>query len=123
MQDSKLSEEDKIIQALELYYPVVPSNLNEAVERILWFYGCDKDMKESKGKGTGKSAKQIYSYNYDDDYIYSAFLDQCGVDLQDVEYLHWWRFRSRVKSLKEDNGIVKIMSYRAMTIDSKMSKE
>ena len=88
MQDRELSEEDKIIQALELYYPVIPSNLNEAAEKILWFYECDKDMKESKGKGTGKSVKQIYYFEYDDDYIYSSFLDQYGVDLQDVEYLH-----------------------------------
>ncbi|MEG0309200.1 MAG: Gp15 family bacteriophage protein [Clostridium sp.] len=82
---------------------------------------CDKDIKESKG--TGKSATQIYSFEYDDDYLYSAFLDQYGVDLQDVEYLHWWKFKSMFKALKEDNEIVKIMGYRAITIDNKMSRD
>ncbi|MEG2412565.1 MAG: bacteriophage Gp15 family protein [Clostridium sp.] len=121
MQDDELSDEDKIIQALELYYSVTPNNINEAVEKMLWFYRCDKDIKESKG--TGKSATQIYSFECDDDYVYSAFLDQYGVDLQDIEYLHWWKFKAMFKALKEDNEIVKIMGYRAITIDNKMSRE
>jgi hypothetical protein len=121
MQDIELSEENKIIEALELYYPILPK-INEAVEKILWFYRCGKDEIETKNKGTGKST-QVYSYNYDDDYIYSAFLDQYRVDLQDIEYLHWWKFKAMFKSLKEDNEIVKIMGYRAMDLGKIKDKE
>lgn len=122
MQDSEISEEDKIIHALELYYSILPNNLNEAVEKLLWFYRCGKDEVEGKGYGKGKS-EQIYSYDYDDDYIYSAFLDQYGVDLQDMEYLHWWKFKAMFKALKEDNEIVKIMGYRAMDLSKIKDKE
>lgn len=122
MQDNSISEEDKIIQALELYYPILPKNLNEAVEKILWFYRCGKDEVINKNKGTGKSTN-VYSYLHDDDYIYSAFLDQYGVDLQDIEYLHWWKFKAMFKSLKEDNEIVKIMGYRAMDVNKIKDKE
>ncbi|WP_404988097.1 bacteriophage Gp15 family protein [Clostridium culturomicium] len=123
MQDEGLSDEEKIIQALELYYPVIPQNLNEAVEQMLWFYRCDKEVREFKGKGTGKSSSQIYSFEYDDDYIYSAYLDQYGIDLQDIEYLHWWKFKAMFKALKEDNMIVKIMGYRSMDISKIKDKE
>lgn len=123
MQDSNLSEEEKIIQALELYYPTVPNNLTEAVEKMLWFYRCDKEVRESKEKVDGKSFTQIYSFEYDDDYIYSAFLNQYGIDLQGVEYLHWWKFKAMFKSLKEDNEIVKIMNYRAMDLSKIKDKE
>ncbi len=122
MQDKSITEEDKIIQALELYYPILPKDLNKAIEGILWFYRCGKDEVETKNKGTGKSTN-VYSFNYDDDYIYSAFLDQYGVDLQDVEYLHWWKFKAMFKSLKEDNEIVKIMGYRAMDVNKIKDKE
>lgn len=122
MQDKSITEEDKIIQALELYYPILPRDLNKAIEGILWFYRCGKDEVETKNKGTGKST-QIYSYNFDDDYIYSAFLDQYGVDLQDVNYLHWWKFKAMFKALKEDNEIVKIMGYRAMDVNKVKDKE
>ncbi len=122
MQDNSITEEGKIIQALELYYPILPTDLNKAIEGILWFYRCEKDEVDNKNKGTGKSTN-VYSYDYDDDYIYSAFLDQYGVDLQDVEYLHWWKFKAMFKSLKEDNEIVKIMGYRAMDVNKIKDKE
>lgn len=123
MQDSEVNEGDKIMQALELYYSILPTNINEAIEQMLWFYRCGKDEVKSKGAGKGQSATQIYSFEYDDDYIYSAFLDQYGVDLQDIEYLHWWKFKAMFKSLREDNEIVKIMSYRAIDLSKIKDKE
>ncbi|EJO5349568.1 bacteriophage Gp15 family protein [Clostridium botulinum] len=122
MQDSSIVEEDKIIQALQLYYPVIPSNINIAVDKMLWFYRGGKDIEPSKGSGRGKST-QIYNFEYDDDYIYSAFLDQYGIDLQDIEYLHWWKFKAMFKSLKEGNEIVKIMGYRSMDLSKIKDKE
>jgi hypothetical protein len=127
IQDEALSDKEKIIKTLELYYPVIPKdidkNINEAIDKALWFYQGGKDIKSQKSQSsTGKSEK-VYSFEYDDEYIYSAFLDQYALDLQDVEELHWWKFKAMFKALKEDNEIVKIMGYRAMTIDNKMSKE
>lgn len=115
MQDSSIRKEEKIFIALELYYPEMPPNINDSVEQILWFYRCGKDIMESKGVGKGKST-QIYSFEHDDEYIYSAFLNQYGVDLQDIGYLHWWKFKAMFKALKEDNEIVKIMGYRAIDL-------
>lgn len=123
MQDSTIGEKEKILMALELYYPEIPKNINEAIDKILWFYRCGKNITSQKGTGKDREATQIYSFEYDDDYIYSAFLDQYGVDLQDIEYLHWWKFKAMFKSLKEDNEFVKIMRYRAMNITKDMSKE
>jgi len=122
MQDNSITEEDKIIQALELYYPILPKDLNKAIEGILWFYRCGKDEVENKNKGTGKSTN-VYSFDYDDDLIYSAFLDQYNVDLQDVDYLHWWKFKAMFRGLREDNEIVKIMGYRAMDVNKIKDKE
>ncbi|NFI38798.1 hypothetical protein FDA27_07250 [Clostridium botulinum] len=122
MQDNSISEEDKIIQALQLYYPAIPPNINLAVDKMLWFYRCGKDIIPSKGTGKGKST-QIYNFEYDDDYIYSAFLDQYRIDLQDIEYLHWWKFKAMFKALKEDNEIVKIMGYRSMDLSKIKDKE
>jgi hypothetical protein len=123
MQDNSVGEEDKILFALQLYYPVVPQNINEAIEQMLWFYRCGKDVSKSKGNGKGKSATQIYSFEHDDDYIYAAFMDQYGIDLQDISYLHWWKFKAMFKALKEDNEIVKIMGYRSTDLSKIKDKE
>ena len=122
MQDKSISEENKIIQALELYYPVIPPDINLAIDQMLWFYRCGKDITPSKGTGKGKST-QIYSFEYDDDYIYAAFMDQYNIDLQDIDYLHWWKFKALFKALKEDNEIVKIMRYRSMDLSKIKDKE
>lgn len=125
MQDSSVEDEDKYNMALNLYYPQIPpkDKRNEAVEQMLWFYRCGKDVIKSKGNGKGKSVTQIYSFEHDDDYIYAAFMDQYNIDLQDIEYLHWWKFKAMFKALKEDNEIVKIMGYRSMDISKIKDKE
>ena len=116
MQDKSIKDNDKIYFALELYYPNIPDDINSAIEKMLWFYRCGKDLITSKRKGKGKSDIKIYSFEYDDDYIYAAFMDQYGIDLQDIKYLHWWKFKAMFKSLKEDTEIVKIMRYRSMDL-------
>lgn len=124
MQDDDVEDTEKTVKALRLYYPVIPGNLEAAVDAMLWFYGCgrEKGGKKSEAKGK-KSHERIYSFDYDDDYIFAAFLSQYGIDLQDIEYLHWWKFRALFNSLTDDNQIVKIMQYRSMDISPDLPKE
>lgn len=128
MEDPSLSELDKTIKALSLYYGAEelgdgftpPMPLEEAVEKMLWFYRAGK--KENGSVSAGKGA-QIYSYTFDDEYIFAAFLEQYGVDLQDIPYLHWWKFKAMFLGLKSDSRIVEIMGYRSIDITSKMNNE
>lgn len=122
-QDSSIRDNDKIRMALELYYPNIPKNVNEAIKQIIWFYRCGKDVTSPKGKGSGKRTSRIYSFEYDDDYIYAAFMDQYNIDLQDIENLHWWKFKAMFLGLKENNKIVEIMGYRSMDLSKIKDKE
>lgn len=125
MQDPDINDEEKIEKALELYFIKIPpiEYISEAVDIIMDFYSCGKDKLISNGRTTSKGkSKQIYSFEVDADYIYAAFLDQYGIDLQDIEYLHWWKFKALFNALKEDNKIVKIMGYRSINITNDMSK-
>lgn len=126
IQDNSLEQKEKLMKALKLYYPVVPKNIDEAIEKILWFYKCGKDFQfgDSKSKGSNRTNRELeYSFEYDDEYIYAAFLDQYNIDLQDIDYLHWWKFRAMFKSLKEDNLIVKMMGYRSVNLSEITDKE
>lgn len=101
----------KYNSGLALYYPVIPEDLDGAISQMLWFYQCGK-TEEQKQSGKGKKQSQIYSFTYDADYIYAAFLEQYGKDLNSA-YLHWWKFTAMFSGLKEDCLISKIMGYRA----------
>lgn len=126
MQDINLTDDEKLVTALKLYYPEIPPNISEAVEKMLWFYRCGKNIEgnteDSSEKEPSSKPQQIYSYEHDADYIYAAYLSQYRLDLQDIDQLHWWKFKALFQSLKEDNELVKIMNFRSMKIDSDMSK-
>lgn len=124
MQDNTVTKEGKVINALRLYYPdfLKIKNFDKAIEDILWFYRCGKELANSRKKTNGKG-KQIYSYEFDDNEIYSAFMQQYKIDLQDIEYLHWWKFKALFNGLSENTKFVKIMGYRAMDISKIKNKE
>jgi hypothetical protein len=107
-----------IIKALQCVYIDFPEDMEKALNCASEFYRRGKDIKTS-----GKNCKAVYSFEYDSDYIYAAFVDQYKIDLQDIEYLHWWKFKAMFSGLKSDSKIVEIMGYRAMDIDAKMSSE
>lgn len=123
MQDDELEDSEKTMQALKLYYPVIPENKAKAVEKIIWFYRCGKEPDYCEANPDGTKQKQIYSFEHDAGYIYEAFLQEYGIDLQDIEDFHWWKFRSLFNGLPNTTEFVKIMEYRSVSITSKMSKE
>lgn len=132
MDDSTVPDDDKGLQALRLYYPVTPHTQNEvteAIERLLWFYKCGKEPneymrnKQEKQAESGQRQSKVYDVNYDDDYIYAAFIQQYGINLNYVEYMHWWEYRALFKSLTNETEFVKIMEYRGMEISKDLTQE
>lgn len=105
----------ELIQDKELY--------KEACEKLIWFYQCGrKDYTENRASGNTARASQIFSYEYDDEYIFSAFYQEYRIDLT-REKLHWWKFKALLKSLKDDVQFEKIKSYRAYDGDDKNLKQ
>lgn len=126
MQESNLSSEAKVYQALKIYYPNINqiTDVNKAIDNMLWFYKCGKDDEEKTSQKTiRENTKRIYSYEFDNELIYSAFKDQYRIDLQDIEYLHWWKFKAMFDGLKDNNKIVEIMGYRAVNLSKIKDKE
>ena len=125
MQDNKLSKELKLMQARNLVYPQQEqiTDIKTALEDIIWFYQCGREEKMTSQKNIEESKKQIYSYVFDDELIYCAFKNQYSIDLQDISYLHWWKFKALFNGLKDDNQIVKVMGYRAIDLSKIKDKE
>ena len=123
MEDDNLSKEEKVLQALNLYYPVVPDNSEEAIKQIKWFYSCGKLDNPIGNKKARTSSKKVFDFEVDANYIYSAFMSQYNIDLQDIEQLHWWKFKARLEGLKEDNKLSKIIEYRSVDLSKIKDKE
>lgn len=121
-QNGDLSKEEKAVNAVNLFFPDNFPNDEEgqqqALEGMLWFYSCGNQHREKaqeKAKSTGIE-KRIYDYDIDAPLIYAAFLSQYRIDLQDIEYLHWWKFNALFQGLSEQQKIVEIMGYRSINL-------
>lgn len=125
MQDNNITENDKIGLALNLYYKEEIEDIEQALKDIIWFYGCNinKGNKNESKKNDSRETKQIYSYEFDDKYIYSAFKEQYNLDLNSIKYLHWWKFKALMDSLNDNTQFVKIMGYRAIDLSKIKDKE
>ena len=127
MQDNELNENEKIGIALNLFYKdLQPNDYEKALKGIMWFYSGGKERKKSTNSNNSteeRKKKNIYSYEYDAELIYSAFLSQYGVDLNEIEYLHWFKFKSLFEGLKDDNKICQYMSYRSIDLSKIKDKK
>lgn len=125
MQDNSVKENEKILLAINLFYKEPPQDIKKAMDGILWFYRCGKDEKQIKNKKNNEKGrkKEIYSYEYDSELIFSAFRDQYKLDLNDIDYLHWFKFKAMFNGLKNDNKICEIMGYRAIDLNKIKDKD
>lgn len=121
----ELKKQDRIKAILQRFYPIFSNKQNynllirntelyeEAINKLIWFYSCGKTKNYHK-KVSGVSVnnpEQIYSYEYDDDYIFGAFWDR-GFDLT-KDFIHWWKFKALLVSMPENVPFERIKGYRA----------
>lgn len=107
--------------ALGLAFDVIPENKEEAAEALLAFYsgGKNTEKKPSGKKKKSRRNRRIYSFEYDSEYIYAAFLQAYGIDLADVQ-MHWFKFKALFAALPDECLMSKIMGWRALEITKDM---
>jgi len=129
---SDMTSKEKVTEVLELFYTEeIPKDIAEAVNQIIILYKCGEEEKKKPRKrqmngNVELKQKMIYDYTYDAPYIFGAFLTQYHIDLNEIDYLHWWKFQAMFKSLEDHNKIVEIMGYRATDlgkIENKKERE
>ena len=127
MQDVRRSNAEKLASGLQLYYPYIPTDIPKAVDAMIWFYGGGKSEEEKAAqKDASHQSKRLFSYAYDDAYIYAAFLTQYNIDLNEIGRdtpFHWWKFQALFNGLEEHHAFVKILHYRSMPLTGAMTDE
>lgn len=120
----ELSEED-LIAILRKFYKKQRSFDEEHVNQMFWFFSCGREKKKKSfpRKIAGINNKQPFDFEEDADLIYAGFLQQYGIDLQEVD-MHWWKFMILLENLGTDTRLSRIMEYRTIDTASKhLSKD
>lgn len=113
-----IKEEDKPIIIIRLCFEKdicreLPPLNKETLSCLYDFYMCKKPHKKVNGNG---KTKNTFSFEYDADYIYAAFLAQYNIDLLSVPYMHWHAFLALFKGLDENCHLMKIISIRSVDL-------
>lgn len=121
LQDPDSDGREKLSVLWDLFFVEKPplSAIEDAVSAYVWFMRCGEDEKPPEKQGSGSPQRpepRVLDYNIDAKLLYSAFLDQYGVDLQMVDFLHWWNFQAMLSGLREEHLISKIIGYRSVDL-------
>lgn len=99
-----------------------PEDMESAINAVISFYNCGETISDNT-KGGKSDSKRIYCFDIDQYHIYTDFLQFYQIDLNEIEYMHWWKFKQLFLELPEKSKIKTIMMYRSIQITSKMSLE
>lgn len=87
----------------------------EAISALASFVVMDFDSNEEDEEAEKPGPKKnLFSYEIDYPFILSGFLRDYGIDLETIEYLHWWKFRMLFNGLSEDTEIKQRIMYRGI---------
>ena len=124
MGDRSLGKKEKALIALRLYFGRnIPRDIDSAASAMIRFYLCGTDLDKRPGT-TERSAvgrrrmDKIYDFDVDSALFYAAFLTQYRIDLNEIDYLHWWKFMAMFEGLSREHEIERIMQIRNTDIAS-----
>lgn len=117
LSDEEFSEEDRISYSLKLLYPHNMPDMEDAVKGLAWFMNEFNHDKHSAKSET--DSVKAYDFDIDQWRIYSAFLNQYGIDLNTAK-MHWFVFMGLLSNL-EECAFTRVVDIRLRKPDPKAS--
>ena len=97
---------------MQWYIDDIPDDLEDAITALGDFLAMKQEDDEQESEAPVKPPKQVYSFDEDMTWIYSAFREVYGINLQTVPYMHWWEFQTLFIGLPDSTEIKQRIMYR-----------
>lgn len=120
-EDSELTTWEKQAALLDNLYPEQPHDLEEAFRLGVRFLNGGEEVGEDED-AENKVSPRLYSFSQDARYIFAAFRQTHGIDLETTR-LHWWKFLALFLDLGADTTFCNLVSLRKRIKTGKASKE
>ena len=131
-EDDEIPIEIKLQCMLQYFTEEIPRNLQAAVQALREFLLADELFDSIKQislpqEGTDSSQEhdvetlnhaRAYDYTIDQGYVIQAFLEVYHIDLLEIDYMHWWKFRLLFEHLPEETAMKKLIYYRTVNLNS-----
>lgn len=110
MESSRLDFEKEIQIKKLIYKDNIPSLTTGDIDLLVEFHSC-------KISGDGEIPKEILLDLNEDGYlIYQAFLKVYGIDLSEVEYMHWWKFNALLRECINGTSLGNVVQLRGIDL-------
>jgi hypothetical protein len=116
-EDAELTAQEKQAVLLSLYKEPV-GDVRQALLMAVKYLNGGKEAQE----GDNSLPYRLYSFAQDAQYIFAAFRQTHGVDLQKAE-LHWWEFIALFMDLGADTTFCNLVNLRKRIKTGKATKE
>lgn len=118
LKDDSLSSTEKIF-FLNQYFLEPPSDFSEAMNALTDFIIMkDRLPEESEAIEEAEEKKEVYSFEYDYPFIFSAFLSEYGINIRTIHYMHWWEFKLLFDGLSDKTEIKQRIMYRSINLST-----
>jgi hypothetical protein len=116
-EDAELAGLEKSLILYNSLFVEKPDNVSEALKQGVWFLNMGSDeVDDSNGP-------RVFSWWKDASLIYAAFQQTHGIDLESVEYMHWWKFLALFMDLGSGTVFCSLVGLRKRVKTGKASKE
>lgn len=128
LNDEEVNGYEKML-FLQQYFLKEPKNMDEAISRLTDFVSMQElnDMHtEESGEGEDtdvEEPKPLFSFALDYPYILAGFWQDYGIDISEIKYLHWWKFRQLFDGLSEKTEIKQRIMYRSIDLSTIKDKD
>lgn len=119
-EDTELTDREKVLVMLENLYPERPHDLEQAVKLGIRF--LNGGGADGTGEDTREISPRVYSFSQDAGYIFAAFQQTHGIDLETAK-LHWWKFLALFMDLGSETTFCNLVGLRRRIKTGKATKE
>jgi hypothetical protein len=110
LSDPELSEDEKYICSLDIFYPAFetmpPVHYEDALNECYRFINCGQNVQEKK------NGPKLVDWEQDFKYIVAPINHICGQEIRSIPYMHWWTFISYYQEIGSDCTFAQIVSIR-----------
>lgn len=126
-EDENLTKYEKIELMLRLLYKdtskINQDNIEEAIKKAVLFLDGGDTSDSNENESVDSLSQRVYSFGKDAKYIYSAIKKTHNIDLESIEYLHYWKFIYYFLDLDENCFFSQMVNLRNKKNKGKLTKE
>ncbi len=119
-EDDELFDEEKYLILIKRLYidEVKEEDLEQAIIKGIKFLDLGEENENNE-----ENVKRLYSFSKDDSYIYTGIRQSHNIDLNSIEYLHWWNFVYLFLDIGQDCMFNQLVYYRKRKNEGKLTKD